>query len=60
MEDNRMTNGVNPEQKSKPVALEWVTHATENEAYGGAPALEQEHIAHSEPETERREANSTL
>ena len=29
-----MTNGVNPGQKSKPVALEWLTHATEYEAYG--------------------------
>ena len=46
-----MTKGVNPEQKSKPVALEWVTHATGNEAYGEARALEQEHFVHSVLET---------
>ena len=59
MEHNRMTKGVNPEQKSKPVALERVTHATGNEAYRGAPALEEEYIAHSELETTWRETNPT-
>ena len=55
----RMANEPYPEQNSKPVAPEWVTHATENGAYAGAPALEQERNVHSELETTWIEANPT-
>ena len=37
-----------PETKTKPVVAEWVTHASENGAYGGVLALEQERTVHSE------------
>ena len=59
MEHIRMANELYPEQNSKQIALEWVTHATENEAYGGAPALEQEQNVRSELETMRIIANPT-
>ena len=59
MEHIRTANELYPEQKSKPVAPEWVTRATGNEAYGGAPALEQESNVHPELETTRIAANPT-